>query len=181
LSELAATNPDADGLVGAITAYAGETLPGPKYRWCHGTQTLSRTEFSLLFSRLGELWGAGDGSTTFALPDFDKKFPVGVDSTGADTAYDKVGDSGGSASGSVSISGTTGAGSSHSHGAGSYAVTFPNFNAYAGGASAAAQGGTFSVTGTSGSESSHTHSFSGSGSADTIPPYKAVRFIIKVT
>jgi microcystin-dependent protein len=172
-----APNPDADGLVGQIIMYGGETLPSPKYRWCHGTQTLSRTEFSLLFSRLGELWGAGDGSTTFNLPDFDKRFPVGVDSTGGDAAYDSVGDTGGSATGGVS--GTTGAGSAHSHGAGTYGVATTN-TAGAGAAVATFTAtGTYPVTGTSGSESSHTHSFS--GSADTIPPYKAVRFIIKVT
>jgi microcystin-dependent protein len=175
-----APNPDADGLVAAITAYAGETLPGPKYRWCHGAQTLSRTEFSLCFSRLGERWGNGDGSTTFDLPDFDKRFLVGVDSTGADAAYDQVGDTGGSAGGSVVISGTTGAGSSHSHGAGSYQVSIANTQTKADGAQNVASSQTVSVTGTSGSESLHVHAFSGSGSADTIPPYAAVRFIIKV-
>jgi microcystin-dependent protein len=107
---------------------------------------LSRTEFSLLFSRLGESWGVGDGSTTFNLPNLDKRFLAGFDST--DAAYDTVGESGGSATGAVS--GTTGAGSAHSH--------------------------TFS--GTSDPESAHTHSFS--GSAATVPPYKVVRYLIKV-
>jgi microcystin-dependent protein len=171
-----APNPDADGLVGQIIMYGGETLPSPKYRWCHGTQTLSRTEFSLCFSRLGELWGVGDGSTTFNLPDFDKRFPVGVDSTGADTAYDRVGDAGGSATGGVS--GTTGAGSAHSHGPGSYVVNLPA-NGVNGVGSGATLGLPVAVTGTSDTEAAHTHSFS--GSADTIPPYKAVRFIVKVT
>jgi microcystin-dependent protein len=176
-----APNPDADGLVGALTAYAGETLPGPKYRWCHGTQTLSRTEFSLCFSRLGERWGVGDGSTTFNLPNLDKRFLVGVDGTGADVDYDEVGDTGGSAGGSVSISGTTGGGSAHRHGAGNYQVTIAAVPGFAGGGANAAQGQTVSVVGDSSDESSHTHSFSGSGSADTIPPYAAVRYIIKVS
>jgi hypothetical protein len=30
MADPVATNPDADGLVGAITAYAGENLPSPK-------------------------------------------------------------------------------------------------------------------------------------------------------
>jgi microcystin-dependent protein len=176
-----APNPDADGLVGAITIYAGETLPGPKYRWCHGTQTLSRTEFSLCFSRLGESWGSGDGSTTFTLPNLDKRFPVGVDSTGADTAYDEVGDTGGSAGGSVSISGTTGGGSAHSHGSGTYFVSSDANAVATGSVGAFSASGSRFIGGTSGTESAHTHSFSGSGSADTIPPYAAVRFIIKVS
>jgi microcystin-dependent protein len=115
LLELAPPNPDADGLVGAITAYAGETLPGPKYRWAHGTQTVSRTEFSLLFSRLGERWGVGDGSTTFNLPNLNKMFLVGFDES--DAAYDAVGDAVGAASGSVAA---------HTHGAGSYSITTAN-------------------------------------------------------
>jgi microcystin-dependent protein len=163
MADPVATNPDADGLVGQIIIYGGETLPGPKYRWCHGTQTLSRTEFSLCFSRLGELWGAGDGTTTFGLPNFDKVFPVGVDSSGADAAYDKVGDAGGSALGAVSVSvpasGLTVTGQS------TVAVnaTAPNDNA---------QGNT-STLGVGGTAS-------GTGTAATIPPYKAVRFIVKV-
>jgi microcystin-dependent protein len=168
MADPVATNPDADGLVGQIIMYGGETLPSPKYRWCHGSQTLSRTEFSLLFSRLGELWGAGDGSSTFNLPDFDKKFPVGVDSTGADTAYDKVGDTGGSATGSVS--GTTSSDGAHEH-----TVTLPTAVSQVGAGFVATQA---SLVGTS-NTGNHTHSFS--GTADTVPPYRAVRFIIKVT
>jgi microcystin-dependent protein len=175
MADPAATNPDADGLVGQIIMYGGENLPSPKYRWCHGVQTLNRTEFSLLFSRFGEAWGTGDGSTTFNLPDFDKRFPVGVDSTGADTAYD-LGDTGGSASGSVS--GTTGPGSSHVHGPGSFGVTATSVAAGGGAVAGFPSSGFQSVSGTSGPENSHTHSFS--GTAASVPPYKAVRFIVKV-
>jgi microcystin-dependent protein len=181
MADPVAPNPDADGLVGAITVYAGETLPGPKYRWCHGTQTLSRTEFSLLFSRLGELWGAGDGSTTFALPNMDKRVPAGIDSTGADAAFDKVGDTGGTAASSLP---------DHTHTAGTLAV---NPHTHSGGADtpvaspgagaaigvaaviASSQTGSASpgLTGSTGS--------TGSGSGDNWPPYAAVRYIIKVS
>jgi microcystin-dependent protein len=157
-------NPDADGLVGAITPYAGETLPGPKYRWCHGTQTLSRTEFSLLFARLGESWGVGDGSTTFNLPNLNKQFLVGFDE---------------SATGAVS--GTTGAGSAHSHG---FSGTTGTENLTTARPLTPADdfvsdsGHTHGFSGTTDSESAHTHSFS--GTAAVIPPAKVVRYIIKV-
>lgn len=153
---MTAPNPDADGLVGAITLYAGETLPGPKYRWAHGTQTLSRTEFSLCFSRLGELWGAGDGSTTFNLPNLDKRVPAGVDSTGADAAFDGVGDTGGSAAATMPA---------HDHPA------FASVTVQSGlGATIAAGSGTGPlVTGSAG------------GTGDNWPPYAAVLFIIKVS
>jgi microcystin-dependent protein len=162
-----APNPDADGLVGAITPYAGETLPGPKYRWCHGTQTLSRTEFSLCFSRLGERWGVGDGSTTFNLPNLDKKFLVGVDGTGGDAAYDEVGNTGGSATGAVS--GTTSSDGAHQHD-----VILPTAGGQSGSGFTATQASSANTT----IDGAHTHTFS--GSADTVPPYAAVRFIIKV-
>jgi microcystin-dependent protein len=138
---------------------------------------LSRTEFSLLFSRLGESWGVGDGSTTFNLPNLDKRFLAGFDST--DAAYDTVGESGGSATGAVS--GTTGAGSAHSHG---FSGTTSTENATTARPLTPADdlvsesGHTHTFSGTSDPESAHTHSFS--GSAATVPPYKVVRYLIKV-
>jgi microcystin-dependent protein len=166
-------NPDADGVVGAIIAYAGVALPGPKYRWCHGTQTVRRAEFALLFSRLGESWGAGDGSTTFNLPDLDKKTLAGVDSTGADTAFDKVGDTGGTAASSLPAH-THDAGSLTASAASDVLITPSAITPVLGGAYAAAGGTqtTLDVAGTTGS--------TGSGSGDNWPPYAAVRFIIKV-
>jgi microcystin-dependent protein len=169
-----AVNPDADGLVGSVQVWPGDVLPSTKYRWCEG-DTVSRTEFSLLFSRIGELHGVGDGSTTFNLPNYKQKFLVGFDSS--DTAYDTVGETGGSATGAVS--GTTGNESSHTHGAGSYSVDAPT--AAASGPSVPAFSGSSGpqpVSGTSGAGSAHNHSFS--GTAATIPPYNVVRWIIKV-
>jgi microcystin-dependent protein len=166
-------NPDADGLVGSVVVWPVETLPSAKYQFAEG-QAVSRTEFALLFSRYGTKHGTGDGSTTFNLPDYRKKFLVGVDE--ADAAYDEVGATGGSASGSVS--GTTGAGSAHSHDAGTYAVTTSAIATIGAAVAGFVSSGAQAVGGTSGSESAHTHSFS--GTADTVPPYNVVRFIVKV-
>lgn len=170
----AVTNPDADGVVGSIVPYGGEVLPSAKWRWAHGTQNVSRTEFSLLFARYGTRWGTGDGSTTFGLPNFDKFFMVGVDSAG-DTAYE-LGDSGGATS--ASLPANTGAGTSHVHGPGSYVVTTDSTAATGGAVAGFAVSGSQAVSGTSGTENSHTHPLS--GSVATIPPYKAVRYMIKV-
>lgn len=175
MPDVAAENPDADGVVGVILPYGGDVLPSAKWRWAHGTQTISRTEFSLCFARLGTKWGVGDGSSTFNLPDFDKKFPVGVDSSGADTAYE-LGDSGGSAS--ASLPATTGAESSHTHGPGSFGVTTTSVASSGGAVAGFATSGTQAVSGTSGAGSSHTHPLT--GTVATVPPYRAVRFIIKV-
>lgn len=43
---------------------------------------VSRTTFSDLFAVIGTTFGAGDGSTTFALPDFRQRFPLGKADTG---------------------------------------------------------------------------------------------------
>ncbi len=180
MADPAATNPDADGLVGQILMYGGETLPSPKYRWCHGTQTLSRTEFSLLFSRLGELWGAGDGSTTFGLPNLDMRVPAGIDSTGGNAAFDKVGDLGGTAASSLPAH-THAAGTltveSHTH-TGATTTTVANPGA---GGGIAVGGISDAPTGASAPDVTGDTASTGSGSGDNWPPYAAVRYIIKVT
>lgn len=173
-------NPDADGLVGGLTLWPSNVLPGPKYRFADvGPQTLSRTDFSLLFSRYGTQHGVGDGSTTFGLPDYTGMFPVGYNS--ADTDFNAVGKTGGAKSDLASISGTTGAGSAHSHGSAGLSVTGQGSFGVQSGASGNVQAGTnLDVGGSTDSESSHTHSFSGSDTVATVPPFRVTRFIIKV-
>jgi len=46
------------------------------YLLCDGSAIL-RATYSALFSVIGTVWGAGNGSTTFNLPDLRGKFPVG--------------------------------------------------------------------------------------------------------
>src|SRR6266550_2631573 len=55
---------------------------------CNG-QEVSRTTYSLLFSIIGTIYGAGNGTTTFNLPDFQNTFLYGKGSTS------NVGDTGG--------------------------------------------------------------------------------------
>ena len=59
----------ADHFVGTISAYAGPVGNLP-YRTllCDGSAQ-SRATYSALFARIGVTWGAGNGSTTFNLPD----------------------------------------------------------------------------------------------------------------
>ena len=52
---------------GTIVAFAGSTLPAG-WLWCDGAARVSDT-VSVLFAAVGTTWGAGDGSTTFNLPD----------------------------------------------------------------------------------------------------------------
>ena len=50
------------------------------YLLCNGA-AVSRTTYSALFAVIGTAYGAGDGSTTFTLPDFRDRFPVGAGTT----------------------------------------------------------------------------------------------------
>lgn len=53
---------------GAVLDFAGSTAPAG-YLLCDGS-TVSRTTYARLFAAISDKWGAGDGSTTFKLPDF---------------------------------------------------------------------------------------------------------------
>ena len=77
--------------VGVITAYAGDTAPNG-WLLCDGS-AVSRTTYANLFSVLGTKCGAGDGSTTFNLPNIKGRSLVGVDPD--DTDFNVVGATGG--------------------------------------------------------------------------------------
>lgn len=57
---------------GTVVALAGEAVP---YGWleCHGA-AVSRQTYATLFAVIGTRYGAGDGSTTFNLPDLRGEF-----------------------------------------------------------------------------------------------------------
>lgn len=65
---------------GMITPYAGQAAPNG-WLFCYG-QAVSRTTFSMLFSVIGTIYGAGDGSSTFNLPDIRGRTIAGVDDMG---------------------------------------------------------------------------------------------------
>lgn len=59
---------DAKMPTGTILPFGGSTAPSG-FLICDGG-TISRTTYAKLFSVIGEAYGAGDGSTTFNLPDY---------------------------------------------------------------------------------------------------------------
>lgn len=64
--------------VGEIKAFAGNTVAIPvNWRVCDGS-AISRTAFAELFATYGTSFGAGDGSTTFNLPDLRGRGLIGV-------------------------------------------------------------------------------------------------------
>jgi microcystin-dependent protein len=64
---------------GAVIAYAGDSVPSG-WLLCDGSH-VDRTSFAGLFAAIGTGHGEGDGTTTFALPDFRGYFLRGVSGT----------------------------------------------------------------------------------------------------
>jgi microcystin-dependent protein len=64
-------------IIGEIFDYLGTDIPTGCLR-CDGS-TISRTTYATLFTKIGTRFGAGDGSTTFALPDAVDRTVFGAD------------------------------------------------------------------------------------------------------
>lgn len=60
---------------GAIVMYGGSDTPTGWLR-CDGS-AVSRTTYAALFAVIGTTWGAGDGSTSFNVPNFAGRSPIG--------------------------------------------------------------------------------------------------------
>lgn len=66
---------------GIIQMFAGNTIPAG-WLLCDGS-AVSRTDYAKLFSAIGTTWGAGDGSTTFNLPNTIGRFAEGAATSGS--------------------------------------------------------------------------------------------------
>lgn len=99
--------------VGIVLPYGGSAAPAGWFL-CDGA-TYSRTTYSALFAVLGTSYGAGDGSTTFGVPDLRGRVPVGV---GTHTDVNARGDSD-----AVGVASRT---PLHAHGATGYTVAAHN-------------------------------------------------------
>lgn len=75
--------PDLSALIppGTIIHYAGRTVPSG-WLICNGAN-VSRTDYAALFAAIGTIYGAGNGSTTFGLPNLNGRFLEGTTSTGS--------------------------------------------------------------------------------------------------
>lgn len=77
---------------GTIIAFGNSIAPSG-YLDCNG-QNVSRTTYAALFAAIAITWGAGDGSTTFALPDLRRRTIIGqggVQVSGPGSAVGQVG------------------------------------------------------------------------------------------
>lgn len=109
-------------MTGAIVYYSKINIPAG-HLLCDGA-AVSRATYNSLFSLIGTTYGAGDGSTTFNVPNLLGKVVFGYDS--GDASFDALGETGGSktinlqhshtmSSHMHSVSGTSSAGPSETH------------------------------------------------------------------
>lgn len=92
--------PDAAGVTvqlppGSLVAYAAATAP-TGWLLCDGS-AVSRTVYQLLFVAIGTTYGAGDGSTTFNVPDMRGRIPVGYAASGGHSDVSTLANTDGSA------------------------------------------------------------------------------------
>lgn len=142
---------------GHMAPYAGATAP-PGWLLCYG-QAISRSTYAALFLAIGTVHGAGDGATTFNVPDMRGRTVAGKDDMGGAAANrltsggsgitgTTLGAAGGTETHTLSIAQLA----SHSH------TTFSNTvadNLYSPQAGFVMNSGSGNVTGLTGSGSAH--------------------------
>lgn len=80
-------------ITGAIIAYGANSVP-TGYLACDGS-AVSRTTYAALFAIVGTTWGAGDGSTTFNVPNLNRATLMGSGGSGTGVIGNAVGNTGG--------------------------------------------------------------------------------------
>lgn len=175
---------------GLIMPYAGGTAP-PGYLICDGS-AVSRTTYATLFAAIGTAYGAGNGTTTFNLPDLQGRVPVGKAPT-TPTGHadvDALGDNDGVALASRRPK--------HSHTVDAHAHTITHTHTYSGTTGIDGQMG-ISFVGqylwqVPQNSANHTHGYSGTTSGSSAansgnaspgtdvqgPSYQVVNFLIKI-
>lgn len=74
---------------GVVLDFAGSSVPAG-FLLCNGDE-VSRATYSALFAVIGITWGAGNGTTTFNLPDFRRRVAMGSGGTGSAVIGNTVG------------------------------------------------------------------------------------------
>ena len=145
-------------LSGTVIAFAGNSAPAG-YLICNGA-AVSRTTYAGLFAVIGTTYGAGDGSTTFNLPDLTGKFIQGSGTAGTVKA-----------AGLPNITGALGAwGIDKNQASGAFEITYINTN----------WGGQSGRSGANMTYFAASKSNSIYGNSDTVqPPAVTMRYYIK--
>jgi microcystin-dependent protein len=159
---------------GTVVAFAGTTIPAG-WLLCNG-QAVSRTTYAALFAVIGTTYGAGDGSTTFNVPNLLSRVPVGFDSGAIE--FNAMGKTGGAKTHTLTVAELP----SHSHTASGNIAIYQTGNEAGGhGTKAPADGFTnrLFVDGGSTGVNVTVGSTGGGGAHNNLQPYITMNYIIR--
>ena len=162
---------------GAIMQYAGSSAP-TGWLLADGS-AVSRTTYAALFAVISTTYGAGNGSTTFNLPNLKGKVPVGVDSS--DTSFDALGETGGAKTHtltSAEMPSHTHTDSGHAHGfsgGGGWGAGPADGSRFRADANSPANSWSFNIL----SSTANLQNTGGGGAHNNLQPYIALNYIIK--
>ncbi len=168
-----------DQSLGSIAVFPFASVPST-YLICNG-QAISRTTYAALYAKIGTTYGAGDGSTTFNLPDLRGEFIRGWDNGRGVDSGRALGSTQaqGTARPTTAFTGTTSTDGAHTHGHGNQ----PNLVGAGGtanfGYTPGSTGMATSPTTTSAGNHTHTVSITGGGDSETRPRNVAMVYAIK--
>lgn len=148
---------------GAISAFAGSSAP-TNWLLCDGSD-VSRTTYADLFALIGTTYGAGNGTTTFTLPNLKGRVPVGRDST--QTEFDSLAETGGAKTHTL----TTSEIPAHAHD-----IQRNNVAASSTGADAST---VYRSLANTGATYTATQNAGGGGAHNNLQPYLVINYIIK--
>lgn len=145
---------------GVILPFAGNATPAG-YLLCNG-QAVSRTTYSRLFTAISTIYGVGDGSTTFNLPNLQGRVPMGAGVSAASGANRLLGATGGADSVTLTVDQMPNHGHNDRH--------LSSFGA-----------GAIGYGGSTGALSNTQSSFGAGGSQphENLPPFLTLNYIIK--
>lgn len=159
---------------GIVSPYAGSAAPNG-YLLCDGS-AINRTDYARLFSAIGTAYGAGNGSTTFNLPDLRGRVVAALDNMGGtDAGRLDLANTLGTTAGTQTHTLTTAEMPSHQHNTAGSPGIYRNY--LGGGSSHAFLGANTSTT----VSDPYNTSFTGGGGAhNNMQPTILMNYIIKV-
>jgi len=163
-------------MIGQSIEWNGAELPSSNFMWEDGA-AISRTAFAVLFKKIGTTFGAGDGATTFNLPNRKGRVGFGRDDMGG-TAANRITTAGagfdgktlGAGGGSETVTLSSSQMPSHSHSYSDYAKGGSGGDVFSNGQGSTAIGPVGRTSGGAGSGGAHRN----------VPPGIVKNFCIRV-
>jgi microcystin-dependent protein len=170
---------------GAVVAFAGSSAP-TNWLLCYG-QAVSRTTYAALFAVVSTTYGAGDGTTTFNLPDLRGRTVAGIDNMGGSaasrltstvlSASNTLGATGGTQTHTM----TSAEMPSHTHIQNAHSHTIPvgNVHTFTGFIGSTGHGGTITYTAATDDNTATNQNTGGGGAHLNTQPTMVLNYIIK--